>query len=87
MASQAKTGIDIRLLLMIISLTGGVVASHFTGIAQSKDYTDKKISGSSKELSKQQKEMNEKVTQMQVDLAVIRQILTETVERDRERNE
>lgn len=78
--SQEKNGrirINPTLLISLLVLTGSIVASHFTGLAQGQKYTDEKIEKSNTELRQEQNKIKDDVSQVKIDVAVIRQILVQ----------
>ena len=78
---QRANGESIRLrmgtVLIGIGLMGGIVASHFIGLASTKAYTDQRIEKTEEKSSRQNREILEDLTEMKVKLGKIEQILIE----------
>lgn len=81
---KIRVPVLITTIITIIIFAGGVVSSHFAGIATSKDYTDNKVEKVKDEIQQDIGEIKEdvdevknKVNQMQIDTAVMKQILVQ----------
>lgn len=65
-------------LITILALTAGVVTTHFKGVADSKDYTDKKTEILQKdinEIKKDQRDMAVKLENMDANTKIMKDIL------------
>lgn len=70
-----KMNLKITTLISILVLVASIIGSHYKAIADGKEYTDVKVEQVEKDIKTEQEEINDKLTEQQVDIAVIKEIL------------
>lgn len=69
------TKVTITTVVSVCTIVASIVGAHYKAIADGKEYTDEKIEKVEDEISKEQKEIKQKLEEQTVDIAVIKQIL------------
>jgi hypothetical protein len=70
-----NVSLKLSTFIALLVLLAGVVGGHYKGMADSKDYTDKKVEQVQKDIKNDQKITQQKVDELQIALAVVKQIL------------
>lgn len=70
-----KVKLQLPTIITLVCILAGIIASHFTAIANGKAYTDSKVEGLASDIKTDLNTFRDHQQQQQIDIAVIKNIL------------